>query len=107
MGHDKDGWADRKRGLTVESTARWAGATTKATHEQWGLARRAQAARIRSLTDGIPTIRHRLLQELGAKGAGGMPGGYRSRGQWFPGDAASGGPGAAACAWRQIGAPVM
>ncbi len=83
LGHDKDAWAGRKRDLTVESTARWAGAITKATHDQWGLARRAQAAHIRSLTDGIATIRHRLSQELGSKGASGMPGGYRSRGEWF------------------------
>lgn len=83
LGHDKDAWADRKRDLTVESTARWAGAITKATHDQWGLARRAQAAHVRSLTDGIATIRHRLSQELGSKGTDGMPGGYRSRGEWF------------------------
>jgi IS605 OrfB family transposase len=81
--HDKDAWADRKRGLTVESTARWAGSITKATHDQWALARRAQAAHIRSLTDGIATISHRLGQELGAKGADGMPGGYRTRTEWF------------------------
>jgi IS605 OrfB family transposase len=83
LGHDKDGWADRKRGLTVESTARWAGAITKATHDQWGVARRAQAAHIRSLTDGIVMIRRRLVQELGSKGTGGMPGGYRTRQEWF------------------------
>jgi len=83
LGHDKDGWAERKRGLTVESTARWAGAITKASHDQWALARRAQAAHIRSLTDGISMIRYRLAQELGAKGTGGMPGGYRCRGEWF------------------------
>jgi IS605 OrfB family transposase len=83
LGHDKDGWAERKRDLTVESTARWAGSITKATHDQWGLARRAQAAHIRSLTDGIAMTRHRLAQELGAKGTGGMPGGYRSQGEWF------------------------
>jgi IS605 OrfB family transposase len=83
LGHDKDGWADRKRDLTVESTARWASAITKATHDQWGLARRAQAAHIQSLTDGIAMIRHRLAQELGSKGTSSMPGGYRSRGEWF------------------------
>jgi IS605 OrfB family transposase len=83
LGHDKDGWAERKRGLTVESTARWAGAITKATHDQWGLARRAQAAHIRSLTDRVAMIRHRLSQDLGAKGTGGTPGGYRSKGEWF------------------------
>jgi hypothetical protein len=83
LGHDKDAWAERKRELTVESTARWAGAITKATHDQWGLARRAQYAHVRSLRDGIATIRHRLAQELRSQGTGGMPGGYRSRGEWF------------------------
>lgn len=83
LDHDKEGWAERKRGLSVESTARWAGAITKATHDQWALARRAQAAHIRSLTEGIAIIRHRLAQELGSKGADGMPGGYRSRQEWF------------------------
>ncbi|WP_343600211.1 hypothetical protein [Mycobacterium sp.] len=83
LGHDKDVWAARKRDLTAASTARWAGSITKATHDQWGVARRAQAAHIRSLRGGIATIRHRLAQELGAKGTGGMPGGYRSRGEWF------------------------
>jgi IS605 OrfB family transposase len=83
LGHDKGGWAERKRDLTVESTARWAGAITKATHDQWGLARRAQAAHIRSLADGTAMIRYRLCQDLGSRGSGGMAGGYRSRGQWF------------------------
>ncbi|WP_343573629.1 hypothetical protein [Mycobacterium sp.] len=83
LGHDKDGWAARKRGLTVESTARWAGSITKATHDQWGLARRAQYAHAQSLRDGIAMIEHRLSQELGSKGTGGMPGGYRTRQEWF------------------------
>jgi IS605 OrfB family transposase len=81
--HDKDAWADRKRDLTAASTARWAGAITKATHDQWGLARRAQFAHVQSLRNGIATIQHRLSQELGAKGTGGMPGGYRTRHEWF------------------------
>lgn len=50
--HDSDAWAGRKRDLTAESTSRWAGAITTATHDQWALARRAQAAHIRSLADG-------------------------------------------------------
>ncbi|MBS4730515.1 IS200/IS605 family accessory protein TnpB-related protein [Mycobacterium sp. SM1] len=83
VGHGKDAWAERKRGLTVESTARWAGAITKATHDQWGLARRAQYAHAQSLRDGIAMIRHRLAQELGSQGVDGMPGGYRSRQEWF------------------------
>jgi IS605 OrfB family transposase len=81
--HDKDAWADRKRGITAASTARWAGSITKATHDQWALARRAQNANIGSLRDGVAMIEHRLSLPLGAKGTGGMPGGYRSRHEWF------------------------
>lgn len=83
LGHDKDAWAERKRALTVESSARWAGSITKTTHDQWGLARRAQAAHIRSLREGIATVRHRLSVPLGSKGTGRLPGGYRSRAEWF------------------------
>lgn len=83
VGHDKDVWARRKRDLTAASSARWAGAITKATNDQWALARRAQAAHIGSLTEGITTIRHRLAQTLGATGTGGRPGGYRNRQEWF------------------------
>jgi hypothetical protein len=42
--HDAAGWAARKRELTGSSSARWAGSITKATHDQWALARRGQAA---------------------------------------------------------------
>jgi IS605 OrfB family transposase len=83
LGHDKDSWADRKRDITTGSTARWAGSITKATHDQWGLARRAQYAHVQSLTAGIATIRHRLSLPLGQRGSRGMPGGYRSRAEWF------------------------
>jgi IS605 OrfB family transposase len=83
LSHDKDSWANRKRDITTASTARWAGAITKATHDQWALARRAQYTHVQSLRDGIVTVGHRLSQELGAKGTGGMPGGYRTRQEWF------------------------
>jgi hypothetical protein len=33
--HDKESWANRKRALTVVSSARWAGSITKASHDQW------------------------------------------------------------------------
>src|SRR5690242_10178297 len=46
--HSTERWAARKRGLTAESSSRWAGSITKATHDQWALARRGQAAHIRS-----------------------------------------------------------
>jgi IS605 OrfB family transposase len=83
LGHGKDAWAARKRALTVESSARWAGSVTKATHDQWGLARHAQSAHIQSLEAGIATIGHRLSLPLGAKGSRRQPGGYRSRTEWF------------------------
>jgi len=83
LGHDKQAWADRKRAITASATARWAGSITKATHDQWALARRAQAAHIASLRDGVTMIEHRLAQPLGTKGTGGTPGGYRSRREWF------------------------
>lgn len=82
-GHDKRVWAARKRALTAQSTARWAGSITKATDDQWGLARRAQAAHIRSLREAIATIGHRLSLPLGEQGPGHLPGGYRSRAEWF------------------------
>lgn len=83
LAHDKHSWADRKRAVTAAATARWAGSITKASHDQWALARRAQAAHIASLRDGVTMIEHRLSLPLGAKGAGGKPGGYRSRREWF------------------------
>lgn len=83
LAHDKEAWADRKRDITTSSTARWAGTITKATHDQWALARRGQLAHIQSLRDGVAMIDHRLSLPLGTKGADGMPGGYRSRSEWF------------------------
>lgn len=83
LDHDKQAWADRKRAITASATARWAGSITKATHDQWALARRAQAAHIESLHDGVTMIEHRLSLPLGAKGSGSKPGGYRSRREWF------------------------
>ncbi|TMQ95873.1 IS200/IS605 family element transposase accessory protein TnpB [Actinomadura soli] len=76
-------WAARKRELTGESSARWAGAITKATHDQWALARRCQHAHVRSLEAGVKTIEHRLSLPIAQKGTEGAPGGYRSRQEWF------------------------
>ncbi|MEV5708084.1 IS200/IS605 family accessory protein TnpB-related protein [Actinoallomurus sp. NPDC052274] len=76
-------WADRKRTITAESSSRWAGSITKATHDQWALARRSQFAHIRSLESGIATITHRLSLPVGAKGSKKTPGGYRSAEEWF------------------------
>nr|BFE31098.1 IS200/IS605 family element transposase accessory protein TnpB [Actinomadura rugatobispora] len=83
LDHDPGRWAARKRELTGESSARWAGSITKATHDQWALARRSQSAHIRGLQAGVGTLEHRLSLLIGAKGAKGAPGGYRSRREWF------------------------
>lgn len=82
-GHDSDQWAQRKRALTGKSSSRWAGSITKATHDQWGLAARAQLAHIRSLEAGVRTIAHRLSQPVGEKGTKRAPGGYRTKQEWF------------------------
>ncbi|MCX5345914.1 transposase [Streptomyces atratus] len=81
--HNAESWAARKRELTKESSSRIAGAITKATHDQWALARRCLAAHIRSLDAGIKTLRHRLSLPVGAKGTKRAPGGCRSRSEWF------------------------
>ncbi|MEU6323795.1 IS200/IS605 family accessory protein TnpB-related protein [Streptomyces sp. NPDC047009] len=81
--HSADPWAKRKRALTDTSSSRWAGSITKATHDQWALARRAQLAHIHSLEAGIKTITHRLSLPVGEKGTKRAPGGYRSRQEWF------------------------
>ncbi|MGW7455028.1 IS200/IS605 family accessory protein TnpB-related protein [Streptomyces sp. NPDC054787] len=81
--HSTETWAARKQGLTAESSSRWAGALTKATHDQWALSRRCQLAHIQDLEAGIRTIRHRLSQPIGSKGTKKAPGGYRSKNEWF------------------------
>jgi len=83
LDHDSERWAERKRTLTEESSSRWAGSITKASHDQWALARRGQLAHIRSLEAGIATIAHRLSLPVGEKGSKQAPGGYRSRQEWF------------------------
>jgi len=83
LDHDSGRWAERKRTLTEESSSRWAGSITKASHDQWALARRGQLAHIRSLEAGIATIAHRLSLPVGEKGSKQAPGGYRSRQEWF------------------------
>lgn len=81
--HSTDSWAARKRELTAQSTSRWAGAVTKASHDQWALARRCQYAHIQSLEAGVCTIRHRLSLPVSEKGSKRAPGGYRTRQEWF------------------------
>ncbi|MFD5364818.1 IS200/IS605 family accessory protein TnpB-related protein [Streptomyces tendae] len=82
LGHDAGAWAVRKRELTPLSSARWAGAITKASHDQWALARRGARAHLQSLEAGVRTLRHRLSLPVGQKGSKGAPGGYRSRREW-------------------------
>ncbi|MFC8262106.1 IS200/IS605 family accessory protein TnpB-related protein [Streptomyces sp. NPDC057291] len=81
--HGADTWAARKRELTALSSSRIAGAITKATHDQWALARRCQAAHIQNLEAGIKTLRHRLSLPVGEKGTKRAAGGYRSKSEWF------------------------
>jgi hypothetical protein len=81
--HSTHTWAARKRELTAGSSSRWAGAMTKATHDQWALSRRGQMGHIQNLEAGIKTIRHRLSLPIGEKGSKRAPGGYRSENEWF------------------------
>ncbi|MCX4590378.1 IS200/IS605 family accessory protein TnpB-related protein [Streptomyces sp. NBC_01549] len=82
LAHDGEAWAARKRELTPLSSSRWAGAITKASHDQWALSRRCQLAHIQSLEAGISTIRHRLSLPLREKGGRRAPGGYHSKWEW-------------------------
>ncbi|WP_344454904.1 IS200/IS605 family accessory protein TnpB-related protein [Actinocorallia aurantiaca] len=83
LAHTAQRWAERKRNLTGESSSRWAGTITKATHDQWALSRRSQVAHLNTLDAAIGTIEHRLALPLGEKGSKRAPGGYRSRSEWF------------------------
>jgi IS605 OrfB family transposase len=83
LAHDGEAWAVRKRELTPLSSSRWAGSVTKATHDQWALARRGQYAHLKGLEAGIRMLEHRLSLPVGAKGTRHAPGGYRSRREWF------------------------
>ncbi|MEV0690373.1 IS200/IS605 family accessory protein TnpB-related protein [Streptomyces sp. NPDC050388] len=82
LGHDAEAWAVRKRELTSASSSRWAGSITKATHDQWALARRGQAAHLQCLEAAVRTIGHRLSLPIGEKGSKRAPGGYRSKREW-------------------------
>jgi IS605 OrfB family transposase len=82
LAHDKDRWAARKRELTGSCSSRWAGSITKAFHDQWALARRGQAAHLRSLDAAITMISHRLSLPVGEKGTKNVPGGSRSKREW-------------------------
>ncbi|GAB3993477.1 IS200/IS605 family element transposase accessory protein TnpB [Glycomyces albus] len=79
---DSTHWAERKRELTAASSARWAGAITRANNRQWALARRNQATRIASLEGAIETLRLRLEKPIGSAGTKRTPGGYETRLEW-------------------------
>lgn len=81
--HSTQTWATRKRELTALSSSRWAGSITKATHDQWALARRGQSAHLDQLAAGIRMLQHRLSLPIGQKGTKRAPGGYRSTTEWF------------------------
>ncbi|MGW5280139.1 IS200/IS605 family accessory protein TnpB-related protein [Streptomyces collinus] len=82
--HDAGSWAARKRALTEVSSARWAGSITKATHDQWALARRGQAAELTWLRGQITRIEARLARPLGARAdrRAGVLCGYATRSEW-------------------------
>ncbi|WTS79927.1 transposase [Streptomyces sp. NBC_00104] len=82
LSHSGQAWAVRKRELTALSSSRWAGSITKATHDQWALARRCQLAHIHTLESGVRAIEHRLSLPVGQKGTKKAPGGYRSAREW-------------------------
>lgn len=81
--HGAGTWASRKRELTKVTSSRIAGVITQTSNDQWALARRCQAAHIRSMEDGIRTLKYRLSLPIGAKGTKRAAGGYRSKGEWF------------------------
>lgn len=82
--HDASSWAARKRELSVLSSARWAGSVTKATHDQWALARRGHAAEMAWLRGQITRIEARPARPLGAKAdkRARLVRGYATRSEW-------------------------
>ncbi|MGX1566953.1 hypothetical protein [Streptomyces sp. NPDC055506] len=84
LAHDAAGWAARKRELTWSSSARWAGSITKATHDQWALARRGQMRELVWLRGRIASIEARLARPLGTKAdkRAGLVRGYGSPTEW-------------------------
>ncbi|MET9376048.1 IS200/IS605 family accessory protein TnpB-related protein [Streptomyces sp. NPDC002992] len=83
LDHSAETWAARKRELTGFSSSRIAGSITKATHDQWALARRCLAAHIRNLEAGIRMLRHRLSLPIRQRCTKRAAGGYRSKSEWF------------------------
>ncbi|MFI9765893.1 IS200/IS605 family accessory protein TnpB-related protein [Streptomyces sp. NPDC052415] len=77
-------WASRKRALTVASSARWAGSITRATDDQWALARRGQTQEMTWLRREIARIKARMARPLGAKAdkRAGLVRGCAGRTEW-------------------------
>ncbi|MFF4149989.1 IS200/IS605 family accessory protein TnpB-related protein [Streptomyces sp. NPDC001651] len=78
-------WAARKRTLTEITSARWAGSITRATEDQWALARRNQAAEMAWLRTQIARIEARLTCPLppvaGDRRTGALRG-YATKAEW-------------------------
>ncbi|MFJ8719129.1 hypothetical protein ACIRD9_39135 [Streptomyces violaceus] len=70
--------------MTSLASARWAGSITKATNDQWALARRGQVAETVWLRGQITRIEARLARLLGARAdkRAGQVRGYGSRAEW-------------------------
>ncbi|WP_406724988.1 hypothetical protein [Streptomyces sp. GD-15H] len=66
LGHDAGAWAARRRELTPASSARWVGALTRATRDQWAPVRRCALARLQSLEAGVRTPVRRRTRSPGA-----------------------------------------
>jgi len=63
----KERACERKRALTEDTSARWAGAITREAASQYGLSRRAQDAYKETLTASITKLKKRLAVPVGEK----------------------------------------
>jgi hypothetical protein len=82
--HGRDGGerrTERKRGLTGESSSRWAGALTRTSNDQWSRGLRNLMDRKSSLERAIGSIEERLSIAVGARR--GRLRGYPSQGERF------------------------
>jgi len=81
LGVGDNQWAERKRALTPESSARWAGTITRTSNDQWQRGRKNQLDERERLRRACRTIRARLKVPAG-KRQGGVRG-YASRDERF------------------------
>ncbi|MEU8525712.1 hypothetical protein AB0C77_08955 [Streptomyces sp. NPDC048629] len=77
--HNAADFARRKRELTALTSSRWAGTITRGSNDQWQLARRAQAAHLKSLVAEIETIERRLAVPVGERDGSTRIKGYPTR----------------------------